>query len=568
MSARPLSLTALALEHMGQQLESLDASHAALARSTAAVMVDASEKARTNQATPISRRMATVTEVNPGPPLTVDVLFSGELVPGASPVANYWPSVGDTVWLYFAGTDSHVFPPLHQVGLQDHINRAQSPNSAQVVELGAGTYDAANLVVSNTGELTIRGAGSGKTILMLPDGSDSPILSTEDFDTLVGSNSIGGVRKLKIIGVTFDGNKANQTTPADLVRIYGCDLWLEDVVIRYGSGKGLVTEWSNDSASPGGDSMESNIFGLRVHDCDGDNISWNGPHDSQFVNVISYLSGGICCDFGPNAFACLVVNGHGWGLGHTLSWRLQASGIQLIQCTGEGASIGAVQILANDCSVHGFYFDATGGGKGILLGSAVVDVSGCVIDVHLLNFASGALDWTGDPGGNRVRATIFQTTGVEEIGTNNRDTMVEIMMTGRVGQISRTWMKGRAQADGMDVLGNLTAAGDDFQFDIENNTVGASERTRIRFIKNGAEKWIIFTDSGDNGTHDWFLYDAVPGGKATVMRVVASGVVGFPYGWGTGNYATSAGGGTVTHSYPVYDDGGTLLGYGYLHDTP
>ena len=57
---------------------------------------------------------------------------------------------------------------------------------------------------------------------MLPDGSDSPILSTEDFDTLVGSNSIGGVRKLKIIGVTFDGNKANRASAGGP----GADLWV------------------------------------------------------------------------------------------------------------------------------------------------------------------------------------------------------------------------------------------------------------------------------------------------------------------------------------------------------
>jgi hypothetical protein len=524
----PQSLTDAVAALSGQDPVETEAALATITRSAAAAMVPDREQSRTDQPTFLGRRMATVIGVNLGPPLTADVEMNGVLIPGASPQVTYRPAEGDIVWLEFAGTDAHISPPLHSGSIQEAIDRAQSDGATCVADIGAGTFEVANLIVSNTGPLTLRGEGSGKTILRLPDDANLPLLSTENFAALVGTNDIGGVRKLKLSGITFDGNKTNQTTPADLVRIYGCDLWLEDVVIRNSSGKGLVTEWSTDPASPGGDSMESTVIGLRVHDCDGDGIFWNGPHDSQWLNVISYLNGGINVDLGPNAYAILVVNGHTWGLGSTVGWKLQASGIQLINTTGEGSSVAQVQVLANDVFVHGFFFEATGGGKGIEIGSGSIDVAGVNTDVRLLNFATGAIDWAGDVGTNRVKAYIYQTTGVEEVGTNHPDTMVELMMNGRVGQISRSTFKGRAQADGMDVNGNLTArSANDFQVKVETTNSG-SERTRIAFQKNGVEKWIIFTDSGDNDTHDWFLYDAV--NAATRIHVDAAGLVTFPNG--------------------------------------
>ncbi len=84
----------------------------ALARQVAALMADPRSKPADQRPVTMTRRQATVTAVNLGPPLTADVELNGETIPGASPQRTYRPIVGDEVWLEFHGAEAHISPPV------------------------------------------------------------------------------------------------------------------------------------------------------------------------------------------------------------------------------------------------------------------------------------------------------------------------------------------------------------------------------------------------------------------------------------------------------------------------
>lgn len=60
----------------------------------------------------VGRRLAVVTAVNAGPPLTADVTLDGASIPGVAPQSSYRPIVDDFVWLEMVGTEAHISAPL------------------------------------------------------------------------------------------------------------------------------------------------------------------------------------------------------------------------------------------------------------------------------------------------------------------------------------------------------------------------------------------------------------------------------------------------------------------------
>ncbi len=85
---------------------------AAMARQVASLMIDPRNKSADQRPVTMTRRQATVTVVNVGPPLTADVVLDGETIPGVSPQSTYRPQVGDQVWLEFHGPEAHVSAPV------------------------------------------------------------------------------------------------------------------------------------------------------------------------------------------------------------------------------------------------------------------------------------------------------------------------------------------------------------------------------------------------------------------------------------------------------------------------
>jgi len=85
---------------------------AGVARNLAARLASPSTLSADQRPITMSRRMAVVTTVNAGPPVTADVDLNGVTIPGISPQSTYRPLPGDIVWLEFMGADAHISPPL------------------------------------------------------------------------------------------------------------------------------------------------------------------------------------------------------------------------------------------------------------------------------------------------------------------------------------------------------------------------------------------------------------------------------------------------------------------------
>ena len=489
------------------------------------------------------------------------------------------PGWGDDLQAALARLDdSSMFTPSSRGGVGDGIADDTFPVLSVIVAA------AANYLVGRQSWINLEGRTwavadlpwpSGVVFfngqLKLRPGANCPLISTTAFDALTGTNSSGGAEHVGAYSVWFNGNKADQTVAADLVRIYGRRPRLVDCNIYHSKGRNLVTEWSSDLGSPGPDGMEGSFRNYQIFGADGDGWHDNGPHDSRATGGEIFENAGINLDVGPKGNGTQFTDLHSWGLPHTIGVRLGATGVQLKGFQGEGASDTEVLVLANDCKINGVLYQPggtplIGTAIGIGIGDATHDVSGVKVVADILNFAS-AYDATGDVGGNWVEGQVFQTVGPEVIGTFSPDTVQMIAMAGRVGQTSLFNFKGRVVLpEGADVRGNLsieTAAG--FQLKIVT-TDEDSNRTEIHFVKGGASLFIIGADRNGDGGQDFFIFDGVD--AAHRLLINADGSVGIP-----GHLGLSAGmafpgsAGVQTGWLDIYDPtGATVVAKVPLHN--
>lgn len=140
------------------------------------------------------------------------------------------------------------------------------------------------------------GNGHSNTIFKLADNSNTNMLETKNYSTLVNTNkwlTTDGVQHgFGIIGIQFNGNKANQTSGGGIF-IYGKRYTVDDVLIRDTFGDGF---WS-EAGDAGGqtdwtDMPECNIGQIWVKECGGHSFTYRGPHDGRINSVVVAESGG------------------------------------------------------------------------------------------------------------------------------------------------------------------------------------------------------------------------------------------------------------------------------------
>jgi len=304
-----------------------------------------------------------------------------------------------------------------------------------------GTYIVANITWPS--RVNFIGSGVDVTIIKLKNSSNVDVFKSTSFDSLTGTNSTGGIHSGSIRHMTIDGNKANNLTAGYGVRVYGYGYSMHNVRIRNCRQDGLYSEWSTSTSVPGtGDSMEAVIDDLLVHDNVGNGITWAGPHDSMWTNVITYLNAGkgvyVKQTSAMTGGALVAVNSHSWGLGQTYAWDLEAQAM-LMNCQGEGGSTAQLRIGGVSTSLKasgtvvrgGQYFAAGGGTTGIVIGvAAVANPAGYDIDTKVDNCTSGAISYVNDGGIAKVRIHAFQASGAVAVGTPSSDTYQEYHVAG------------------------------------------------------------------------------------------------------------------------------------------
>jgi hypothetical protein len=299
------------------------------------------------------------------------------------------------------------------------------------------------------------GAGVGASILKLKNSGNADLLKTYQFDSLTGTNSESGPTHFGIFNLTLDGNKANNTS-GDALKIYGKSYRINQVDIYNWAGRGLYSEWASS-----GDDMEAHLRSFKIHDCGGDGINWNGPHDSVIEQFQVFRNGtnGIWQN-NANGAGTVWIAGHVWGAGHTYAWRLEW-GNYLIACEGEGASDTQLYIRGPDGIVAGGHFFCTSGGGGnygIKLGATSNNALRWLIGTKISNCpTAGIVFAAGYEQFNIIHSQILLPTGGSPVaysGTPHTTDRLELVVDNGQSNNANCYH----QMKGPSVLGSATAS--------------------------------------------------------------------------------------------------------------
>jgi hypothetical protein len=336
------------------------------------------------------------------------------------------------------------------VAIQAALDAAHAAGGG-AVQLPPGTFSTRTLTLYS--KVHLAGAGIEATILKLRDETHDDLIRSYELDKLSGTNRTGGVYNWSIRDLTLDGNRARNNRGCGL-RVFGFGYTLRDLRIRQCSQAGLDSEWSTEDPdwSPGGrdtpgDSMEAQIVNLKVHHCGAGGIVFRGPHDSQFVNCVVYdtTTYGVHIQQGKafSATGCLFVNCHVWG-GHVYAWKIEAGYVTLENCVGEWASSAQVHVNADDTTINAgrFFGNPKARHRGVEIGTPGRIVYGTQLDARMADLNGGALKFTNEGGSSKIKALIYQTSGVPYLGNPSRTSLLELVVNGIEGGSATVFPRG------------------------------------------------------------------------------------------------------------------------------
>ena len=269
--------------------------------------------------------------------------------------------------------------------------------------------------------IVLRGAGMGATIIRKSNGGGRyPVLRSPGYDP--GVQNPVEISDWSLQNITLDGNKAGGALGHG-AQAYGYGFTLVNVSIRNCADRGVWSEYlANLPAS--GEPLEAMLANVRVHGCARGGIFWNGPHDSQWVNVVVYRCGppgdtgsktkGV--EVRGHAAGIRVTNCHVWGTNHAYAWYFDCDGPDVVNCSGEGAELAQIVLIGNDSLVMGGKFFASrvdNQTSGIQIGDQNVDSAPAAsfVFTKVVNCELGSLVFEGDNGIGRYVLSVWQPRG-------------------------------------------------------------------------------------------------------------------------------------------------------------
>jgi hypothetical protein len=301
--------------------------------------------------------------------------------------------------------------------IQAAIDAANSRGGGTVV-FPAGTFRITRALTIYS-EIVFRGAGMRATVIRKSPGGSYPLLKSSGFDPPTGEPA--PIFTWSLQNLTLDGNR-DAGALGNGVQVYSAGYSLFNVSIANCSGRGFWSEYHLDDP-PAGEILEAQLANVWVHHCTGGGIYWNGPKDSQWVNVVVYLCGPPTGDsttrgveVQSHSHGLRVSNGHVWGLNHLIAWYVNCDGPSLVNCTGEGAQRAQLVVVGNDSVVvGGKYFAARADFQtgGIEIGdeAAPSPTAGTFVNTKLINCEQGSLKFINDAGIGRYTVSIWQMAG-------------------------------------------------------------------------------------------------------------------------------------------------------------
>jgi hypothetical protein len=301
--------------------------------------------------------------------------------------------------------------------IQAAIDAANSRGGGTVV-FPAGTFRITRALTIYS-QIVLRGAGMRATVIRKSPGGSYPVVKSPAYDPPTGEPT--PIFTWSLQNLTLDGNR-DAGALGNGLQVYSAGYSLFNVSIANCSGRGVWAEFHSDDP-PAGDILEAQLVNVWVHHCTGGGIYWNGPKDSQWINVVVYLCGPPTGDSTTrgvevqgHSHGLRVSNGHVWGLNHLVAWYLNCDGPSLVNCTGEGAQRAQLVVVGNDSVVvGGKYFSARADFQngGIEIGDAAAPnpTAGTFVNTKLINCEQGSLKFVNDAGIGRYTVSIWQMAG-------------------------------------------------------------------------------------------------------------------------------------------------------------
>lgn len=389
-----------------------------------------------------------------------------------------------------------------------------------------GTYISGNQTLNAS--VHFRGAGINASILKLKNAANTDLLSAQtssiSLSASFGTGIVGTLFDFSIQDMTLDGNKANQSGgPSYPLRFYGYGYIMHNLVVRNGYSGGVLSDWNGGSSSPGNDSMESMWSNIKIHDNNGINFQFGGPHDSIFTNIISYNSGSHTFHFAPNSATCQVTNAHAWGAATGVSavaFLVEALSA-FSNCQAEGSDTVQVVLLASGCTwFGGRIFSGSGSNSsGIQFGQAAgntpyngqvfqsagvttaIALTDCIIESRLKDCdgTHGALWFANDGGWNTIR-THLVTSGTGTLLSTVPQSTTQLYCTIEGITADGSIAKSGQVKLGMNAFSAFTVTNGSHDIFNVNANVGRFEMPNGTFIRMYSDSYTTRTVEISNGT--------------------------------------------------------------------
>lgn len=273
---------------------------------------------------------------------------------------------------------------------------ADLPADGGTVYFPAGTYIVSQSIPIRT-HVHYVGAGVGSTTVKAANGSNVDVFKTEGFDVLWPGTAEDGPVEWSLRHMTIDGNAGQQTSGYPL-SIYGRNYELTSLSITGGKSGGIRSKWAW-----GGTNMESRIRDLKVWNNFGLQFDWQGPHDSQFQNLIIFTDYGFHGGLAVPGSRAIRISGvtaggeqfnnlHIWGY-HEIGFHVSNTSngdVKVYNGTSEGAQLNVW--LDNDLCI----WDGT-----VYCTNGVGPYAGTEVGIRV-GTEPGATRWM-----NRVRGTVW-----------------------------------------------------------------------------------------------------------------------------------------------------------------
>lgn len=220
----------------------------------------------------------------------------------------------------------------------------------------------------------------------------------------------------------------------------------------------FYSEWGSGGLTAPADNMEAHLTNIFWHRCgtggnastlsnipgDADGVCWNGPHDSQWTNVVGAVNGNSGGSVGNNVsvtgqgYGLNINNAHFWG-GNSQAALYNEVTIYVNGAQLEGSQVAQWIVGAVGTSGVGIkcFAPGTGSTVGVQIGNSVRgNITGTKIQAIVASHTAGALAFysgSSSAGGNNFDILAEQTSGTLVAGTYPATDEIHVIPTAGVG---------------------------------------------------------------------------------------------------------------------------------------